>query len=50
VIGLYKAEVIYRLGPWCNAEYVEFESRPLMGGLVYQPAAIEPIGNIPPTE
>lgn len=25
VIGLYKAEVIYRLCPWRNAEHVEFE-------------------------
>lgn len=25
VIGLYKLEVIYRLGPWRSCEHVEFE-------------------------
>lgn len=25
VIGLYKTDVIYRLGPWRSCEHVEFE-------------------------
>ncbi len=49
IIGLFKAEVIHRLGPWKSADAVEWETlrwvdwfnnRRLLG----------PIGNIPPTE
>ena len=46
VIGLYKTEVIYRLGSWRNAEHVEFETldwvdwfnnRRLLGSIGYIP-------------
>ena len=49
VIGLYKAEVIRRRGPWRSLEAVEyatldwvdwFNMRPLLG----------PIGDVPPAE
>ena len=49
VIGLYKIEVIYRLGPWRNCEHVEFET---LGWVDWfnNRRLLEPIGNIPPVE
>jgi transposase InsO family protein len=49
VIGLYKVEVIYRLGPWRNAEHVEFET---LGWVDWfnNRRLLEPIGNVPPAE
>jgi len=49
IIGLYKTEVIHRLGPWRNVDHVEFATR----DRVYwfnNKRLLEPIGNIPPTE
>jgi len=49
VIGLYKIEVIYRLGPWRNCEHVEFET---LGWVDWfnNRRLLEPIDNIPPVE
>ena len=49
VIGLYKAEVIYRLGPWRNSEHVEFETLDWVDWFNNR-RLLEPIGNIPPAE
>jgi transposase InsO family protein len=49
VIGLYKAEVIYRLGPWRNCEHVEFETLDWVDWFNNR-RLLEPIGNIPPVE
>ena len=47
IIGLYKAEVISRLGPWRNAEHVEFET-PCWVDWSNNKRLLEPIGYIPP--
>jgi len=49
VIGLYKTEVIYRLGPWRNCEHVEFETLDWVDWFNNR-RLLEPIGNIPPVE
>lgn len=49
VIGLYKTEVIYRLGPWRNCEHVEFEALDWVDWFNNR-RLLEPIGNIPPVE
>ena len=49
VIGLYKAKVIYRLGPWRNCEHVEFETLDWVDWFNNR-RLLEPIGNIPPVE
>lgn len=49
VIGLYKAEVIYRLGPWRNSEHVEFETLDWVDWFNNR-RLLEPIGHIPPAE
>ena len=49
VIGLYKAEVIYRLGPWRNCEHVEFETLDWVDWFNNR-RLLEPISNIPPVE
>lgn len=49
VIGLYKTEVIYRLGPWRNCEHVEFETLDWVDWFNNR-RLLEPIGNIPPAE
>ena len=49
VIGLYKAEVIYHLGPWRNSEHVEFETLDWVDWFNNR-RLLEPIGHIPPAE
>jgi transposase InsO family protein len=49
VIGLYKAEVIHRLGPWRNSEHVEFETLDWVDWFNNR-RLLEPIGHIPPAE
>jgi putative transposase len=49
VIGLYKVEVIYRLGPWRNNEHVEFETLDWVDWFNNR-RLLEPIGNIQPAE
>jgi putative transposase len=49
VIGLYKTEVIYRLGTWRNCEHVEFETLDWVDWSNNR-WLLEPIGNIPPAE
>jgi transposase InsO family protein len=49
VIGLYKTEVIYRLGPWRSCEHVEFETLDWVDWFNNR-RLLEPIGNIPPAE
>ncbi len=47
--GLYKAEVIYRCGPWRSLEAVEFATLEWVDWFNNR-RLLEPIGNIPPTE
>jgi hypothetical protein len=47
--GLYKAEVIYRYGPWRSFEAVEFATLTWVD-LFNNRRLLEPIGNIPPAE
>jgi hypothetical protein len=47
--GLYKAEVIYRLGSWHNSEHVEFETLEWVDWFNNR-QLLEPIGHIPPAE
>ncbi len=47
--GLYKAEVIYRRGPWRSMEAVEYAT-PNWGDWFHNCRLLEPIGNIPPAE
>jgi putative transposase len=47
--GLFKAEVIHRRGPWCNAEAVEFATLEWVDWFNNR-RLLEPIGNIPPAE
>jgi transposase InsO family protein len=49
VIGLYKTEVIYRLGPWRSCEHVEFETLDWVDWFNNR-RLLEPLGNIPPVE
>jgi putative transposase len=49
VIGLFKAEVIYRLGPWKSFEAVEYKTLEWVDWFNHQ-RLLEPIGNIPPAE
>jgi len=49
VIGLYKAEVIHRRGPWRNFEAVEFATLEWVDWFNNR-RLLEPIGNIPPAE
>jgi transposase InsO family protein len=49
VIGLYKAEVIRRRGPWRNAEQVEFATLEWVDWFNNR-RLLEPIGHIPPIE
>ncbi len=49
IIGLYKTEVIRRLGPWRNVDHVEFETLDWVGWF-NTGRLLEPIGNIPPAE
>ena len=47
--GLYKAEVIWRRGPWRNFEAVEFATLEWVDWFNNK-RLLEPIGNIPPAE
>lgn len=47
--GLYKAEVIYRRGPWRSFEAVEFATLTWVEWFNNR-RLLEPIGNIPPAE
>jgi transposase InsO family protein len=47
--GLYKAEVIYRRGPWRSFEAVEFATLEWVDWFNNR-RLLEPIGNIPPAE
>ena len=47
--GLYKAEVIWRRGPWRNIEQVEFATLEWVDWFNNR-RLLEPIGNIPPAE
>jgi putative transposase len=49
VIGLFKTEVIHRLGPWKSCEAVEYKTLEWVDGFNHQ-RQLEPIGNIPPAE
>jgi len=47
--GLYKAEVIHRLGPWKTIQSVEWETLKWVDWFNNR-RLLEPIGNIPPAE
>ena len=49
VIGLFKTEVIRRLGPWRSLEAVEWATLTWVDWFNHR-RLLEPIGNIPPTE
>lgn len=49
VIGLFKAEVIHRLGPWKTADAVEWETLKWVDWFNNR-RLLQPIENIPPTE
>jgi putative transposase len=49
VIGLFKTEVIHRLGPWKSCEAVEYKTIEWVDWFNHQ-RLLEPIGNIPPAE
>ncbi len=49
IIGLYKAEVIHRRGPWRSFEAVEFATLEWVDWFNHR-RLLEPIGNIPPAE
>ncbi|WP_156885221.1 IS3 family transposase [Acidihalobacter ferrooxydans] len=47
--GLYKAEVIYRKGPWKHMEAVEYATLEWVDWFNHR-RLLEPIGNVPPAE
>jgi len=49
IIGLYKTEVISRLGPWRNVDHVEFETLCWVDWFNNK-QLLEPIGYVPPAE
>jgi transposase InsO family protein len=49
VIGLFKTEIIHRLGPWKSLEAVEYKTLEWVDWFNNQ-RLLEPIGNIPPAE
>jgi transposase InsO family protein len=49
VIGLFKTEVIRRLGPWCSLEAVEIATLQWIDWFNHR-RLLEPIGNVPPAE
>ena len=49
VIGLYKAEVIHRRGPWRGRDEVEYATLEWVDWFNHR-RLLEPIGNIPPVE
>ena len=48
-IGLFKAEVIHRCGPWRSFEAVEFATLERVDRFNNR-RLLEPIGNVPPAE
>jgi transposase InsO family protein len=49
VTGLFKAEIIRRLGPWKSCEAVEYKTLEWVDRFNRR-RLLEPIGNIPPAE
>jgi transposase InsO family protein len=49
VIGLFKAEVIRRKGPWRSLETVEFATLEWVDWFNHR-RLLEPIGHVPPAE
>ena len=49
VIGLFKAEVIHRRGPWRSLEAVKYATLEWVEWFNYR-RLLEPIGNVPPAE
>jgi len=49
VIGLYKAEVIHRLGPWRDLHQVEYETLAWVHWFNHR-RLLEPLGYVPPVE
>ena len=49
IIGLFKTEVIRRLGPWRNAQDVEFATLEWVWWFNYH-RLLGPIGHVPPVE
>ena len=49
LIGLYKAEVIHRRGPWRHLEAVEYATLEWVDWFNHR-RLLEPIGNVPPAE
>ena len=49
IIGLFKAEVIHRLGPWRSADAVEWETLKWVDWFNHR-RLLGPIGNISPAE
>ena len=49
IIGLFKTEVIRRLGPWRNVEDVEFATLEWVWWFNYH-RLLGPIGHVPPVE
>ena len=47
--GLFKAEIIRRLGPWKSCEAVEYKTLEWVDWFNHQ-RLLQPIGNIPPAE
>lgn len=48
IIGLFKTEVIHRLGPWKTADAVEWETLKWVDWFNHR--LLQPIGNIPTAE
>jgi putative transposase len=49
IIGLYKTEVIGKIGPWRNMEHVEFETLKWVDWFNHR-RLLGPIGDTPPAE
>jgi hypothetical protein len=49
IIGLYKAEVIHRRGPWRHLEAVEYATLEWVDWFNHR-RLLAPIGNVPPAE
>ena len=49
IIGLFKAEVIHRRGPWRSFEAVEYATLEWVDWFNHR-RLLEPIGNVPPAE
>lgn len=49
IIGMFKTEVIHRLGPWRGSDQVEMETQVWVDWFNKR-RLLEPIGNIPPAE